>query len=151
MGHNRVESVGDSGIGVAYAFNGGTMDIDCLLVLKGSPNTANAMKLINDMIAAEPQARLAKTMPLGPVNTNAFSVGILSQNEAVNVNTHPMNYPKQLLVGPQLLHRPTGRPHRAFRHADPAMSRKRRATSRRAPLCGLRNGGAEASVDDRRG
>ena len=100
MGHNRVESVGDSGIGVAYAFNGGTMDIDCLLVLKGSPNTANAMKLINDMIAAEPQARLAKTMPLGPVNTNAFSVGILSQDEAVNVNTHPMNYPKQLLVDP---------------------------------------------------
>ena len=100
MGHNRVESVKASGIDVAYSFDGGTMDIDCLLVPKDSPNTANAMRLINEMLKAESQARLAMTMPLGPVNTNAFSVGILSEDEAVNVNTHPMNYPKQLLVDP---------------------------------------------------
>ena len=100
MGHNRVESVKESGIAAAYSFDGGTMDIDCLLVPKGSPNTANAMKLINEIIKPDPQARLAMTMALGPVNTNAFSVGVMSQDEAVNVNTHPMNYPKQLLVDP---------------------------------------------------
>ena len=58
MGHNRVESVKASGIDVAYSFDGGTMDIDCLLVPKDSPNTANAMKLINEMLKAESQARL---------------------------------------------------------------------------------------------
>ena len=100
MGHNRVESVKASGMDVAYSFDGGTMDIDCLLVPKGPPNAANAMKLINEMLKAESQARLAMTMPLGPVNTNAFSVGVLSEDEAVNVNTHPANYPKQLLVDP---------------------------------------------------
>jgi len=100
MGHNRVESVNDSGVPVSYTFNGGTMDIDCLFVPKGAPNKANAMKLINQLIAAEAQARLAKTMPLGPVNIKAFDTGILMAEEALRINTHPKNYDKQLLVDP---------------------------------------------------
>ncbi len=100
MGHNRVESVRKSGSDVSYTFDGGTMDIDCLLVPKGAPNKANAMKLINAMLTPKAQATLAKTMPLGPVNTKAFKAGVLSIDEAVNVNTHPNNYSKQLLVDP---------------------------------------------------
>lgn len=100
MGHNRVESVIESGIDVAYAFDGGTMDVDCLLVPKGAPNVENAMRLINELISAEAQARLAVTMPLGPVNTGAFDTGIISEDMAVKVNTHPSNYDKQLLVDP---------------------------------------------------
>ncbi len=100
MGHNRVESVLGSGKDVSYTFDGGTMDIDCLLVPKGAPNKANAMKLINEILSAKAQARLAKTMPLGPVNAGAFDTGILSKAEAVKINTHPQNYGKQLLVDP---------------------------------------------------
>ena len=100
MGHNRVESVIESGIEVGYAFDGGTMDIDCLLVPKGAPNKDNAMRLINELLTAEAQARLAVTMPLGPVNTGAFDTGIISDEMAVKVNTHPANYDKQLLVDP---------------------------------------------------
>ena len=100
MGHNRVESVIASGIDVAYAFDGGTMDIDCLLVPKGAPNKENAMRLINELLSAEAQARLSVTMPLGPVNTGAFDTGIISEEMALKVNTHPANYDKQLLVDP---------------------------------------------------
>jgi putative spermidine/putrescine transport system substrate-binding protein len=100
MGHNRVESVKASGIEVAYTFNGGTMDVDCLFVPKGAPNKANAMKLINQMLTGKAQARLAKTMPLGPVNTVAFDTGILTTEEALLVNTYPTNYDKQLLIDP---------------------------------------------------
>lgn len=100
MGHNRVESVKASGKAVAYTFEGGTMDIDCLLVPKGAPNKANAMRLINAMLDARAQATLAKQMPLGPVNAKAFDTGILTRQELLNVNTHPSNYPKQLLVDP---------------------------------------------------
>lgn len=100
MGHNRVESVIGSGIEVAYAFDGGTMDVDCLLVPKGAPNKDNAMHLINELLSAEAQARLAVTMPLGPVNTGAFDTGIISEEMATKVNTHPSNYDKQLLVDP---------------------------------------------------
>jgi putative spermidine/putrescine transport system substrate-binding protein len=100
MGHNRVESVLGSGKDVAYTFEGGTMDVDCLLVPKGAPNKANAMKLINELVSARAQARLAKTMPLGPVNSGAFDTGILSNAEAVKINTHPQNYSKQLLIDP---------------------------------------------------
>ena len=100
MGHNRVESVANSGIDVAYTFQDGTMDVDCLLVPKGAPNYANAMKLINSVLSASSQATLAKTMPLGPVNKYAFDAGVLSIEQAKNVNTHPDNYDKQLLVDP---------------------------------------------------
>ena len=100
MGHNRVESVIGSGVEVAYAFDGGTMDVDCLLVPKGAPNVENAMRLINELLSAEAQARLAVTMPLGPVNTGAFDTGIISGDAALLVNTHPSNYDKQLLVDP---------------------------------------------------
>lgn len=98
MGHNRVESVKASGKPVAYTFDGGTMDIDCLLVPKGAPNKANAMRLINEMLEARAQATLAKAMPLGPVNVKAFDTGVLTPQEMLNVNTHASNYPKQLLV-----------------------------------------------------
>ena len=100
MGHNRVESVRESGKDVAYSFNGGTMDVDCLLIPKGAPNKENAMKLINELLSAESQARLAKTMPLGPVNVGAFDTGILTADEAKKVNTHPANYGKQILIDP---------------------------------------------------
>lgn len=100
MGHNRVESVKASGKPVTYTFDGGTMDIDCLLVPKGAPNKANAMRLINEMLEASAQARLAKAMPLGPVNVRAFNTGVLTQQEMLNVNTHSSNYSKQLLVDP---------------------------------------------------
>lgn len=100
MGHNRVESVIASGIDVAYTFDGGTMDVDCLLVPKGAPNKDNAMRLINELLSAEAQARLAVTMPLGPVNSGAFGTGIISDEMAVKVNTHPDNYGKQLLIDP---------------------------------------------------
>ena len=100
MGHNRVERVIGSGLEVAYAFDGGTMDVDCLLVPKGAPNVENAMRLINELLSAEAQARLAVTMPLGPVNSGAFGTGIISDEMAVKVNTHPSNYGKQLLVDP---------------------------------------------------
>jgi putative spermidine/putrescine transport system substrate-binding protein len=100
MGHNRVESVMGSGIDVAYAFDGGTMDVDCLLVPKGAPNKVNAMRLINELLSAKSQARLAMTMPLGPVNAFAFDTGIIPKEAAIKINTHPSNYDKQLLVDP---------------------------------------------------
>jgi hypothetical protein len=62
---------------------------------------AHAMEvLINELLKPEPQARLAKAMPLGPVNTNAFKTGILSEAEMLKVNTHPSNIGKQLLIDP---------------------------------------------------
>jgi putative spermidine/putrescine transport system substrate-binding protein len=49
MGHNRVESVIGSGKKVNYKFDGGTMDIDALMVPRGAPNKANAMRLIKSV------------------------------------------------------------------------------------------------------
>lgn len=100
MGHNRVESVIASGRKVSYRFDGGTMDVDGLLVPRAAPNRAGAMALINQMVGAEAQARLAKLMPLGPVNTKAFDTGILTDAEVQKINTLPANYAKQILIDP---------------------------------------------------
>jgi putative spermidine/putrescine transport system substrate-binding protein len=34
------------------------------------------------------------------VNANAFGTGIIPEEAAININTHPSNYDKQLLVDP---------------------------------------------------
>ena len=58
------------------------------------------MRLINEIIAPESQARLAAAMPLGPVNSGAFKTGIIPKEKLKKVNTSPDNYDKQLLVDP---------------------------------------------------
>ncbi len=100
MGQNHVGYINESGVSVNFTFDGGTMDIDCLLVLKGAPNRDNAMNLINQMISAPAQARLVKVMPFGPVNLDAFDAGILTEEEAMKLPSHPRNFDKQLLVDP---------------------------------------------------
>ena len=100
MGQNHVGYINESGVGVNFTFDGGTMDIDCLLALKGATNRDNAMKLINEMIFAPAQARLVKMMPFGPVNLNAFDAGILTEEEALKLPSHPTNFDRQLLVDP---------------------------------------------------
>ena len=58
------------------------------------------MRLSNELLSGEAQARLEVTMPRGAVNTGAFDTGIISGEQALLVNTHPNNYSKQLLVDP---------------------------------------------------
>ena len=100
MGVNRVEAVKGDGAKVAYTFNQGTMDVDCVLVPRGAPNKQLAMKVINEFVDAKNQAQIAKLIPIGPVNTNAFKTGILTEQEIAANNTAPANYKLQLLVDP---------------------------------------------------
>ena len=100
MGQNHVGYINESGIGVNFTFDGGTMDVDCLLVPKGAPNKENAMRLINEMVSAEAQARLVKMMPFGTVNSDAYTVGILTEEEAKGLPTFPENFAQQLLIDP---------------------------------------------------
>ena len=100
MGQNHVGYINESGIGVNFTFDGGTMDVDCLLVPKGAPNKDNAMRLINEMVSAEAQARLVKIMPFGTANSGAYSVGILTEDEATKLPTYPDNYAQQLVIDP---------------------------------------------------
>ena len=100
MGQNHVGYINDDGIGVNFTFAGATMDVDCLLVPKGAPNKDNAMRLINEMIDAESQARLVSAMPFGPANSNAFTAGILTEEQGKLLPTFPANFAPQLLVDP---------------------------------------------------
>ena len=100
MGQNHVGYINESGIGVNFTFDGGTMDVDCLLVPRGAPNKENAMKLINEMVSAEAQARLVKIMPFGTANSGAYDVGILTDDESRKLPTFPDNYAQQLVIDP---------------------------------------------------
>jgi putative spermidine/putrescine transport system substrate-binding protein len=101
MGQNHVGYINDDGIGVNFTFDGATMDVYCLLVPKGAPNKDNAMRLINAMIGAEAQARLVAAMPFGPANSDAFTTGILTEEQAKALPTFPENFAPQLLVDPK--------------------------------------------------
>ena len=101
MGQNHVGYINEDGVGVNFTFAGATMDIDCLLVPKGAPNKDNAMRLINEMIDAKAQARLVSAMPFGPANSDAFTVGILTEEEGKLLPTYPDNFAPQLLVDPK--------------------------------------------------
>ncbi|MCP4879181.1 MAG: ABC transporter substrate-binding protein, partial [Gammaproteobacteria bacterium] len=101
MGQNHVGYINDDGVGVNFTYAGATMDVDCLLVPKGAPNKENAMRLISEMINAETQARLVKAMPFGPANSDAFNVGILTDEQAKRLPTFPDNFAPQLLVDPK--------------------------------------------------
>jgi putative spermidine/putrescine transport system substrate-binding protein len=100
MGQNHVGYINDDGVGVNFTFAGATMDVDCLLVPKGAPNKENAMRLISEMIDAKAQARLVKAMPFGPANSDAFTVGILTEEQGKLLPTYPENFAPQLLVDP---------------------------------------------------
>jgi putative spermidine/putrescine transport system substrate-binding protein len=58
------------------------------------------MRLINEMIDAEAQARLVSAMPFGPANSNAFTAGILTEEQGKLLPTFPANFAPQLLVDP---------------------------------------------------
>ena len=100
IGNGRAESIIADGAPVAYTWNQATLDADCVLVPKGAPNRDLAMKVINEMISAESQARMAVAISYGPVNMTAFETGIVPAEQAAKNNSAPENLATQVILNP---------------------------------------------------
>jgi putative spermidine/putrescine transport system substrate-binding protein len=100
IGNGRVESLNAEKQLVGFTWNEGTTDADCLLVPKGAPNRQAAMRVINEMLTAEAQARMAVAISYGPVNTAAFETGLIPPELSSRNNAAPENMRTQVVIDP---------------------------------------------------
>ena len=98
IGNGRAEALNADAVTVGYTWNQATTDADCLLVPKGAPNRDNAMLLLNEMLSAEAQARMAVAISYGPVNAAAFETGLISPELAATNNASPDNMATQVVI-----------------------------------------------------
>ena len=98
IGNGRAEALNADAMKVGYTWNQATTDADCLLVPKGAPNRENAMRLLNEMLSAEAQARMAVAISYGPVNESAFDTGLISPELAAKNNAAPDNMRTQVVI-----------------------------------------------------
>ncbi|MCU1720487.1 MULTISPECIES: ABC transporter substrate-binding protein [unclassified Pseudomonas] len=99
--NGRVAEVKASGDKVNYSFDGALLSHDCLIVPKGSPNKALAMKLIAEIIKPESQAALATLIPYSPVNAKAYELPVITEELAARLPTSPQNIDKVVTVSPE--------------------------------------------------
>ena len=79
--NGRIQAAIEDGASADYHFNEAVMQVECLVVPKGTANAEMAMKVINEMLDPENQASFATKIPYGPVNPKAFDVGILTEEQ----------------------------------------------------------------------
>lgn len=94
----RIDAAISEGAPYAYTLNQGIMDVECLMVPKGSPNPEGAMRLINHMLDPKYQANLPDYIPYGPMNQDAFKQGLIPPEQAAQVVTSTENIAKQLIT-----------------------------------------------------
>ena len=98
IGNGRADALNSDAETVGFTWNQATTDADCLLVPKGAPNRENAMQVINQILSAEAQARMAVAISYGPVNAKAFETGIIPPEMAAKNNAAPENMKTQVVI-----------------------------------------------------
>ncbi len=96
--NGRIWAAINDGAHAAFTFNEGILDFDCLVVPKGAPNKELAMKTINEFIKPENQALLPRHISYGPVNAKAFETGLITPEQAAEINSAPANAKTQLVL-----------------------------------------------------
>lgn len=94
----RIDAAINDGAPYKYTLQDAVMDVECLVVPKGSPNPEGAMRLINHLLDPHYQANLPDYVPYGPMNQDAFSLGLISPEKAEWVVTSTDNIAKQLIT-----------------------------------------------------
>lgn len=94
----RIEAAIKEGAPYAYTLTDAVMDVECLVVPKGSPNPEGAMRLINHLLDPKYQANLPDHIPYGPMNQDAFKLGLIPAEKAARVVTSTENISKQLIT-----------------------------------------------------
>jgi putative spermidine/putrescine transport system substrate-binding protein len=95
MWNGRVQAAIDDGAAAAYTYNQGIYDVECFMVLKGSKNKVNAMKIINYMLDPKNQATAASMIDYGPVNPKAYDTGIIPADRLKRLPSAPDNLKRQ--------------------------------------------------------
>ncbi|WP_350577306.1 ABC transporter substrate-binding protein [Pseudomonas sp. HY2-MNA-CIBAN-0224] len=97
---SRVDELKKSGENVDYTYDHALLDYDCVVVPKGAPNKALAMKLIAEIMKPESQATLVTVIPNPPINVKAYDTGIIPADMAATLPTAPANIDKVVFFDP---------------------------------------------------
>jgi putative spermidine/putrescine transport system substrate-binding protein len=95
---SRIDAAIKEGAPFDYTYNQAVMDIECLVVPKGSKHKELAMKVINDFVKPEFQADLPKYVPYGPANQKAYQTGKISPDMMKHSNSTPENMALQVIM-----------------------------------------------------
>jgi putative spermidine/putrescine transport system substrate-binding protein len=98
MWNGRVQSAIDDGAPADFLWNQSIVQIECVLVPRGTDNPEMAMRLINEMLDPESQANYANIIPYGPVNPDAYETGIIRDEVLAALPTSPENIDETFLL-----------------------------------------------------
>lgn len=94
--NGRFDAAKKDGAKVSYNFNEALMDYECWAIPKGAPNRETAMQFLNEISSAGIQANLPKYISYGPANSGAYELGLIDDETARALPSHPDNARLQL-------------------------------------------------------
>ena len=95
---SRIVAAIKDGAPFDYTYNQAVMDVECLVVPKGSKHKELAMKVINDFVKPDYQADLPKYIPYGPANQKAYDTGKITPEMIKGSVTAPDNLKLQVIM-----------------------------------------------------
>ena len=87
--NGRVNNAIKAGANWTYGWDASISDTEWWVVMKGAPNTQEAMKFINFAVQPEQQAELTRQIPYGPTNVDALD--LLDSAVAKDLPSYPGN------------------------------------------------------------
>ena len=96
--NGRFDNARLDGAKVAYGFDQALLDYDCFAIPKGAPNKDTAMRFLAEISKAEYQANLPEYITYGPTNKAAYDLGVIDEETARALPSHPDNAARQLPV-----------------------------------------------------
>lgn len=102
VANGRVNDAIKAGAKWAYGWDASVSDIEYWAVLKGAPNTAEAMKFINFAAQPEPQAELTRQIGYAPTNVDALK--LLEPAMAKDLPSYPENAKRGAVFNSQWWH-----------------------------------------------
>lgn len=95
---SRIDAAIKAGAPFEYTYNQGVMDVECLVIPKGSKKRDLAMKAIADFVSPDFQANLPQYIPYGPANQKAYETGKITPEMTKNSVTSPENQAMQVIM-----------------------------------------------------
>ena len=96
--NGRAQSLTDDGAPISITFEQQIVLTDCWVIPKGAKNKDLAMKAIAIMSRPEVQARIALFINYGPANGDAFDTGVIPEDVAKGLPSHPDNVAKGFVL-----------------------------------------------------
>lgn len=99
--NGRFDVAAKDGAAVKYTFNEALLDYDCYAIAKGAPNKDLAMKFLAEIVKPQYQAEFTKYITYGPTNIKAYELGLIEEEYARRLPSHPDNAARQLPINLQ--------------------------------------------------